>query len=71
MNRALRITRAMRAEVITQAQRCEHWLGEAQKLEDAGYQGSGYCLRSIAQQRSEQAFAAVAKARAELAQVSA
>lgn len=56
------IQRRMRAEVIEQARRCERWAGEAQAAEDAGRAGAAICLRFVARQRSEAAFAAVAAA---------
>ena len=56
------IQRRMRVEVIEQARRCEHWAGKAQESADAGDEGAAICLRFVARQRSEAAFAAVAAA---------
>lgn len=55
--------RRLRAEVVHQAQRCEHWLGEAQARDDAGDPDSAICLRFVARQRAEAAFAAIAQLR--------
>lgn len=55
--------RLLRAEVVHQAHRCEYWLAEAQARDDAGDQDSAICLRFVARQRSDAAFAAIEQLR--------
>lgn len=64
MSARTRTAAALRRTIVHEAQRCEHWLAEAQARADAGNHGSAICLRFVARHRSEAAFAAAMALRA-------